>query len=77
MEVKDLNGTQARPPLTSDTTSIKIDGLRPNTEYIFQVSAMTECGSGPPTHIQQRTTERGKVAYFVMGNHLGMINPQC
>ena len=71
VEVKDLNWTEARRPLTTLPTTIKIDRLRPNTKYTFQVSAMTEDGEGPASDLSERTAERG--IYFVMGSHLGMI----
>ena len=52
--------------LTTDSTctSKEVDGLKPNTEYIFEVSAMTAAGSGISTSITHRTTEEGKMAYY-------------
>ena len=57
-------GAKARDPLTVVGTSeaTKVDGLTPNTKYIFQVSAMTAAGSGPPASIQHCT--ESKVAYL-------------
>lgn len=68
IKVKNHNGDEARPPLTTDNTctSKEVDGLKPNTDYIFEVSAMTEAGSGPPKSINKRTAEEGKIAYFII-----------
>ena len=66
IKVKDQNGDEARDPLTTDNTctSKKVDGLKPNTEYIFEVSAMTAAGSGTPKSINKSTAEGGKIAYL-------------
>ena len=64
IEVKyQTSKAQAQPPLTPVTPEATVvDGLTPNTEYIFEVSAMTAAGSGPPASIQDCT--EGKVAYL-------------
>jgi hypothetical protein len=46
-----------------DDTSIRIDGLKSNTEYTFQVSAKNAAGNGPFASKSQRTAQIGKVAY--------------
>ena len=68
IKVKNHNGDEAQPPLTTDNTctSKEVDGLKPNTDYIFEVSAMTAAGSGPPKSINKRTAEGGKIAYFII-----------
>ena len=62
IKVKYQIGTEARSPLTADGTSKRVDGLKPNTKYTFQVRAMTAAGSGPPASIQKCTAEEGKMA---------------
>ena len=61
IEVKDQNGDEARPPLTANGTSKRIDDLQPNTKYTFEVSTMTAAGSGPPASIEKCTTEGVKM----------------
>ena len=68
IKVKDQNGDEARPSLTTDNTctSTNVDGLKPNTDYIFQVSAMTAAGTGTPTSKKGHTAEGGKIAYLLI-----------
>ena len=39
----------------------KVDRLRPNTKYIFKVSAKTEAGSGPAATVECITCPGGKI----------------
>ena len=63
IKVKYQNGDEARPSLTADGTFQMVDGLKPNTNYTFQVRAMTEAGSGPAVSIEKCTAEGGKITY--------------
>ena len=66
IEVKYQNWSESRPSLiTGNTcTSTKVDSLKPNTDYIFEVSAMTAAGSGASMSTTHRTTEEGKMAHY-------------
>ena len=45
----------------ADTTSVEIPGLRPSTSYTFNVSAMTNTGTGPAATISSKTPEGGEM----------------
>ena len=42
-------------------TNAKVDELRPNTKYIFKVSAKTAVGIGPAASLKCTTCEEGKI----------------
>ena len=42
------------------TTSTEVSGLRPNTSYLFSVSAMTVAGTGPPKRTLSITPQGGE-----------------
>jgi chitodextrinase len=60
--VKYVTSADAQSSKATGDTSIKIDGLKSNTEYTFQVSAKNAAGTGPFTSKSQRTAQIGKVA---------------
>ena len=76
VKVKDQNWGESRPSLTTENTctSTNVDGLKPNTDYIFEVSAMTAAGSGVSTPTTHRTTEEGKMAYY---DYESMLRKLC
>ena len=45
---------------TTTSESTEVSDLRPNTSYIFSVSAMTVAGTGPPKRTLSITPEGGK-----------------
>ena len=49
------------PVLSATTTSVTASKLRPGTSYIFNVSAVTNTGSGPVATISMITLEEGEV----------------
>ena len=66
IKVKDQNGGQISLTTDSTCTCKMVDGLKPNTEYVFEVSAMTAAGSGRHKSINKCTAEGGKIAYFII-----------
>ena len=50
-----------------------VDDLRPNTKYIFKVSAKTAAGIGPPATLKCKTCEGGKIKALVHAKLFGWL----
>ena len=59
VQVEDLNGVSQQASKHPDSTFVKIDGLKSDTEYKFHVSARTAAGSGPAATVSGRTNKKG------------------
>ena len=46
--------------IDGNATSYEVSNLRPYTEYIFSVRAITEAGTGPPISVSSITPQGGK-----------------
>ena len=53
--------TQTISNINGALTSRRIDDLTPNTEYDFNISAITDAGQGPAFHISHMTDMDGKI----------------
>ena len=76
VKVKYQNWSESRRSLTTGNTctSTNVDSLKPNTGYIFEVSAMTAAGSGASTSTTHRTTEEGKMTHY---DYESMLRKLC
>ena len=60
IQVKGPDSTQEIPVMDGNATSYEVSKLRPYTNYIFSVSAITEAGTGPPIIVSSTTPQGGK-----------------
>ena len=56
----EVDGPDPIHPMNVVDKNAKVDRLRPNTKYIFKVSAKTEAGSGPAATVECITRPGGK-----------------